>query len=70
MTKLFSVTKTIRFELRPIGKTAENLEKNKTISKDETINTDSKQIKLWLDELHKEYIEKTLQKLSENQNFK
>ena len=70
MTKLFKVTKTIRFELRPIGKTLENLKKNKTIFKDEKINSDFQQVKLWLDDLHKEYIEKTLQKLSENTNFK
>ena len=35
LTNLYQVTKTLRFELQPIGKTKENIEKNGILSRDE-----------------------------------
>ncbi len=37
LTQKYKLSKTLRFELKPIGKTAEYLKKNKIIEKDKTI---------------------------------
>ena len=34
MTSLYSLSKTLRFELKPVGRTLENLDNNKIVSND------------------------------------
>jgi CRISPR-associated protein Cpf1 len=59
-TNLYSLSKTLRFELKPVGKTLENIQK--IIDEDKKLNDDSKKVKKLIDEYHKSFIEKTLGK--------
>lgn len=59
-TNLYSVSKTLRFELRPIGKTKENIEQNGILERDNQRAVDYKAIKKVIDEYHKVFIELTL----------
>ena len=65
-TNQYNLSKTLRFELRPVGKTKENI-KNKVnlaglnlIREDEARAKDYKKIKKIIDDYHKEFIEKAL----------
>ena len=60
LTKKFSLSKTLRFELIPVGKTLEFLKQNKIFEKDETIDKAYNQAKFYFDELHREFIKKAL----------
>ena len=53
---LFPVSKTLRFELQPIGKTKENIEKNGILQRDEKRAEDYKIVKGFIDEYHKQFI--------------
>lgn len=65
---LFSLSKTLRFRLKPIGKTQENFEKS-IFAKDEKRAELFKNVKGYLDEYHKEYIEKSLKNINK-EHFK
>ena len=52
-TNLYPVSKTLRFELQPIGKTKENIEKNGILQRDEKRAEDYKIVKGLIDEYHK-----------------
>jgi len=55
-TNLYSLSKTLRFELQPIGKTKENIEKNGILSRDEKRAEDYQMVKGIIDEYHKQFI--------------
>lgn len=59
-TNLYLVSKTLRFELKPIGKTLENIEKDGIISEDEKRAENYKKVKIIIDKYHKWFIEKSL----------
>ena len=59
-TNLYPVSKTLRFELQPIGKTKENIEKNGILQRDEKRAEDYKIVKGFIDEYHKQFIKDRL----------
>jgi hypothetical protein len=59
-TNLYALSKTLRFELRPIGRTEEFFKKNKVFEKDKTINDSYNQAKLYFDEMHRRLIRDAL----------
>lgn len=59
-TNLYPVSKTLRFELQPIGKTRENIEKNGILQRDEKRAEDYKIVKGFIDEYHKQFIKDRL----------
>ncbi len=59
-TNLYPVSKTLRFELQPVGKTKENIEKNGILLRDEQRAEDYKRVKLLIDEYHKQFIKQRL----------
>ncbi|MDQ6987606.1 MAG: hypothetical protein Q9M25_07385, partial [Mariprofundaceae bacterium] len=62
-TQIYSLQKTLRFELKPVGETAERIEDFKsqylrdTVLKDEQRAKDYQAIKKLIDDYHREYIE-------------
>lgn len=60
LTNLYPVSKTLRFELQPIGKTKENIEKNGILTRDEKRAGDYKIVKGFIDEFHKQFIKDRL----------
>lgn len=60
-TGLYPISKTLRFELKPVGKTLENIEKNGLISQDDKRAESYKAVKKIIDKYHKDFIEKSLQ---------
>jgi len=60
LTGLYSLSKTLRFELKPIGKTKENIEKNGILERDNERAIAYKAIKKVIDEYHKAFIESML----------
>ncbi|MGM0609082.1 MAG: type V CRISPR-associated protein Cas12a/Cpf1 [Candidatus Muiribacteriota bacterium] len=73
-TNLYELSKTLKFELRPIGNTQKMLEENKVFEKDELVAKNYQEAKKWFDVLHREFINDALQKteikLELLQNFK
>jgi len=68
LTKQYQLSKTLRFELKPMGRTINFLDK--IIKKDKTINEAYNQAKFYFDMLHREFIESALTKeKAENINF-
>lgn len=59
-TNLYSLSKTLRFELKPVGKTQEMLEKNNVFEKDQTIDDSYNQAKFYFDTLHQKFIDSAL----------
>ena len=59
-TNLYPVSKTLRFELQPIGKTKEHIEKNGILQRDEKRAEDYKIVKSFIDEYHKQFIKDRL----------
>ena len=58
---LYSLSKTLRFELKPVGKTKENIkEENWVLERDEQRNKDYIKIKPLFDKLHDEFIQESL----------
>lgn len=55
-TGKYSLSKTLRFELKPVGKTADLLTQNKVFEKDKAINDHYHEIKYYFDALHREFI--------------
>lgn len=60
-TNLYSVSKTLRFELKPQGKTLENLKINNVIQDDEHRAESYKRAKKMIDEYHKKFINEVLE---------
>lgn len=60
-TNLYSLQKTLRFELKPVRKTQEMLKKAKVFEKDETIQRKYEQTKPYFDRLHREFAKKALE---------
>lgn len=54
---LYPLSKTLRFELKPIGKTKENIEKNGILERDNERAIAYKAVKKVIDEYHKAFIE-------------
>ncbi|SUB78739.1 type V CRISPR-associated protein Cas12a/Cpf1 [Porphyromonas macacae] len=63
-TSLYSLSKTIRFELKPIGKTLENIKKNGLIRRDEQRLDDYEKLKKVIDEYHEDFIANILSSFS------
>ena len=59
-TNLYPVSKTLRFELKPIGRTKENIERNGIIEREYQRAASYKSIKKVIDEYHKTFIEQML----------
>lgn len=59
-TNLYPLSKTLRFELVPIGKTKENIEKDNLLLQDEKRADSYKKAKKIIDEYHKYFIERAL----------
>lgn len=59
-TNLYSLSKTLRFELKPIGKTLENIEKNGILERDNRRSIGYKSIKKVIDEYHKAFVDRVL----------
>lgn len=58
--KMYSISKTLRFELKPVGKTLENINKKGIITEDEHRAEIFKKVKKYCDEYHKYFIDKSL----------
>lgn len=63
-TRKYQLSKTLRFELKPVGKTEEFLKKNKVFEKDKLIDDHYHEIKYYFDALHREFIDNALQNFS------
>lgn len=58
--RLYPLVKTLRFELRPVGKTAENIRKSGLLEQDQHRANSYVKVKRLLDECHKAFIEDRL----------
>ena len=56
LTGLYSLSKTLRFELKPIGKTIEHIESKGLIAQDEKRAEEYKKVKNIIDSYHKDFI--------------
>lgn len=54
-TNKYSLSKTLRFELKPVGKTLEMLRENNVFKKDEIIQKKYEQTKPFIDRMHREF---------------
>ena len=59
-TNTYSVSKTLRFELIPVGKTKENIERKGIIDADTKLAESYKKMKKTIDEFHKYFIDEAL----------
>lgn len=59
-TNLYPLSKTLRFELQPVGKTKENIENGGILQRDEQRAEDYKKVKLLIDAYHKQFIKERL----------
>lgn len=62
-TGLYPLSKTLRFELRPVGKTLECIERKKFIAKDEQRACEYEKVKTIIDSYHKLFVKMCLSKL-------
>ncbi|MDR0926928.1 MAG: type V CRISPR-associated protein Cas12a/Cpf1 [Ignavibacteria bacterium] len=60
---LYKVTKTLRFELKPVGSTATNISNSELLKQDEQRASDYKEMKKLIDKYHKDFIERSLSKV-------
>ena len=63
-TRLYGLQKTLRFELQPIGKTAEHIKNNRLLENDEKRADDYETVKEIIDGYHKWFVDKVLKILS------
>ena len=63
LTGLYSLSKTLRFELKPVGKTKDNIETKGIIAQDEKRAEEYKKVKDIIDRYHKKFIEMCLANL-------
>jgi CRISPR-associated protein Cpf1 len=70
-TGLYEISKTLRFELKPVGGTQEFLEKDWIIQKDREVEKNYNKIKVFFDTLHREFVKQSLENwyLNEIENF-
>lgn len=68
-TNLFSLSKTLRFELKPIGKTLEYIKIRGLIQEDEIRANDYVSVKNIIDEYHKFFINKVLSEVALDNNL-
>ena len=66
---LYPVSKTLRFELKPVGRTLENIEKSGILEKDEERADAFKKVKKYCDEYHKLFIERALRNFELDSNL-
>lgn len=66
LTALYPLSKTLRFELKPIGKTLDHIEQKGLIVQDEQRAEEYKQVKNIIDSYHKEFITMCLKGLKLN----
>ncbi len=59
-TNLYSLSKTLRFELKPIAQTEENIRKGKFLESDKRKSDDYKDVKTIIDNYHKYFIDDVL----------
>lgn len=64
-TGLYKVNHTLKFELRPVGKTLENLKKSGLLESDLKRSNDYPEVKKFLDNEHKKFLENTLSSISD-----
>ena len=69
-TRKFSLSKTLRFELKPVGRTEDFLKQNKVFEKDKTIDDSYNQAKFYFDKLHQKFINESLSPSSDSSNLK
>ena len=62
----YSVSKTLRFELKPMGKTLENISKGKFLESDKKKSEDYKEVKIMIDNYHRYFIDDVLKSASFN----
>ena len=60
LTGLYSLSKTLRFELKPVGKTKDNIETKGIIAQDEKRAEEYKKVKDIIDRYHKSFIDMCL----------
>jgi len=60
-TNLYSLSKTLRFELIPQGKTLEHIQDKGLLSQDEQRAESYKKVKKIIDEYHKAFIQQSLE---------
>jgi hypothetical protein len=63
-TNQYKLQKTLRFELKPVGKTKEHIDKNRILENDEKRADDYKMVKKIIDRYHKQFIEQSLSDFS------
>ena len=68
LTGLYSLSKTLRFELKPIGKTLEYIESKGLIAQDEQRAEEYKKVKDIIDRYHKKFITMCLSDFKFEQN--
>lgn len=56
----YSLSKTLRFSLIPVGKTEENFDVNNLLEKDSKRAEDYEKVNGYIDRIHKSYIESVL----------
>lgn len=64
LTALYPLSKTLRFELKPVGKTLDHIEQKGLIVQDEQRAEEYKQVKNIIDSYHKEFITMCLKGLN------
>ncbi|MEG1572441.1 MAG: type V CRISPR-associated protein Cas12a/Cpf1 [Bacteroidales bacterium] len=62
-TNLYSLSKTLRFELIPQGKTLYYIEKKDLLNQDKLLADDFQKVKKFIDAYHRDFIEKALSKV-------
>ena len=62
-TNQYSLSKTLRFELKPVGKTEENIKLKGLVSRDELRARDYKEVKEIIDNFHRDFIERALRQV-------
>lgn len=67
-TGLYQLSKTLRFELKPVGKTRENIDINGFLVNDEHRAESYKKVKKIIDRYHKSYIDSVLSNFSLNED--
>lgn len=67
-SNLYLLSKTLRFELKPIGKTLEHIERSGVLTQDQHRAESYVEVKKIIDEYHKVFIEKVLEKFKFSDN--
>lgn len=62
-TNQYQLSKTLRFELKPVGKTLEHIEAKGLLAQDEVRSEEYKEVKTVIDKYHKTFIDEALENL-------